>query len=58
MSCARYRLPAVVLPAAVHPLEEGQAVHRLCERHVKDRPFLTTSSTVTPYSRSLFQMRG
>ena len=30
-----YSLPAVVLPAAVHSLQEGKVVQRLCERPVK-----------------------
>lgn len=33
-----YSLPAVVLPAAVHPLEKGQAIQGLCEPQVKEKP--------------------
>lgn len=36
MKCIKsYSLSAVVLPAAIHSLQEGKVVQRLCELHVK-----------------------
>lgn len=36
-----YSLPAVILPAAVHSLEEGKVVQRLCELSVKGKTFMS-----------------
>lgn len=33
---ATYSLPAVILPAAIHSLQEGKVVQWLCGRHVKE----------------------
>lgn len=35
-----YSLSAVVLPAAIHSLQEGEVVQRLCELHVKEKNLL------------------
>ncbi len=40
-----YSLPAVVLPAAIHALQEGEVVQRLCELHVKENIFYSRISS-------------